>query len=416
MTYREIRQMIGRLQKKISDFDAKGSLTENEEGIYGELVGEKAILERKLKEFPEAALTIQFGGHQSNGPFPTLGEQLLSIRKAGTPSGRVDPRLYEIRAAASGLSESIPSEGGFLLQQDFNDSLLQSVFDTSVLAPMCQHQPIGGNANSIKLPGLDETSRVSGSRFGGVLGYWIPEAGEITKSKPKFRAIELNLKKVCVLIYPTNELLSDAVALEAFIRKVTPAELAFQVDDAICNGTGAGQPLGILNAGCLVTVAKESGQHKETILAENVMKMVKRTLGKSTNYVWLYSKSCLDQIYSLSLAVGMGGIPLFIAGGTLPNFPENRLLGLRLIECEQCGTVGSLGDLILANFGNGYILGEKGGVKADMSIHVRFEFDESVFKFVLRIDGQPVRASALTPYKGGVSNSESHFVALAERA
>jgi hypothetical protein len=51
-----------------------------------------------------------------------------------------------------------------------------------------------------------------------------------------------------------------------------------------------------------------------------------------------------------------------------------------------------------------------------MSIHVRFEYDESVFRFVLRIDGQPVRASVLTPYKGGATATQSHFVALAERA
>ena len=74
-----------------------------------------------------------------------------------------------------------------------------------------------------------------------------------------------------------------------------------------------------------------------------------------------------------------------------------------------------MGDIILADM-NGYILAQKGGIQADMSIHVRFEYDESVFRFVLRIDGQPVRASVLTPYKGGATATQSHFVALAERA
>jgi HK97 family phage major capsid protein len=64
----------------------------------------------------------------------------------------------------------------------------------------------------------------------------------------------------------------------------------------------------------------------------------------------------------------------------------------------------------------GYILAEKGGIQADMSIHVQFLYDESVFRFVLRVDGQPVRASALTPYKGGSSYTQSHFIALATRA
>jgi hypothetical protein len=46
---------------------------------------------------------------------------------------------------------------------------------------------------------------------------------------------------------------------------------------------------------------------------------------------------------------------------------------------------------------------------------VRFIYDESIFRFVIRLDGQPVRASALTPYKGGATFTQSHFVALAAR-
>lgn len=113
------------------------------------------------------------------------------------------------------------------------------------------------------------------------------------------------------------------------------------------------------------------------------------------------------------MAVGTGGVPLFMAGGSIPNQPENRLLGLPLVELEQCSALGDLGDLILADLGNGYILADKGDVQADVSIHVRFIWDESVFRFVYRVDGQPVLASAITPYKG--NDTQSHFIALEAR-
>jgi HK97 family phage major capsid protein len=90
-------------------------------------------------------------------------------------------------------------------------------------------------------------------------------------------------------------------------------------------------------------------------------------------------------------------------------------MGLPLFFIEQCATLGTVGDIILADL-SGYALAEKGGIQSDMSIHVRFIYDESVFRFVLRIDGQPTRASALTPYKGGASNTQSHFVALETRS
>lgn len=57
---------------------------------------------------------------------------------------------------------------------------------------------------------------------------------------------------------------------------------------------------------------------------------------------------------------------------------------------------------------------DKGGLKSDVSMHVRFIYDEQVFRFVYRFDGQPVLASPITPYKG--TSTLSHFVKLDERA
>ena len=45
--------------------------------------------------------------------FSSLGEQLACIMRAGTPGGSVDPRLLN---AASGLGESVSSDGGFLVR------------------------------------------------------------------------------------------------------------------------------------------------------------------------------------------------------------------------------------------------------------------------------------------------------------
>jgi HK97 family phage major capsid protein len=69
---------------------------------------------------------------------------------------------------------------------------------------------------------------------------------------------------------------------------------------------------------------------------------------------------------------------------------------------------------MFADLTSGYVVAEKGGLKTDMSIHLRFDYAESVWRFMLRVDGQPIRAAALTPYKG--SNTQSHFVCLETRS
>jgi HK97 family phage major capsid protein len=338
---------------------------------------------------------------------------MVAIVNAGRPGGQVDPRLFN--AAATGLNETVPSEGGFLVQQDFTSDLLRDMIATGILAPKCRQQPISGAANSIKINGVDETSRVS-SRFGGIVGYWADEAEEKTKSKPKFRKIEMNLHKLIGLCYATDELLADAAALEGFIRAAFPSEFGFLTDDAIIRGTGAGQPLGILNAGCLVQQAKETGQKADTIVAENVIKMSSRIFASSyLNAAWYINQMCLPQLYTMSIAVGTGGQLVFVPPGGLSAAPYGMLLGRPVVPIEQASALGDLGDIILADM-NGYILAQKGGIQSDVSIHVRFVYDESVFRFVLRIDGQPERAAALTPYKGGATATQSCFVALAERA
>ena len=432
-TLSQYKDDIKTLMGKMSDIDEKAKVegrdfTKAELSIKDEILDQVeelnrivATLERQERittslEAPQRAVTLQNSSAaraQSRDRFSSLGQQLAAVVNAAQPGGRIDPRLYN--AAASGLSESVPSDGGFLVQQDFATELLQETIATGILAPKCRQQPISSASNSIKINGVDETSRVS-SRFGGIVGYWEDEAALKTATKPKFRKIELNLKKLIGLCYATDELLADAAALESFIRQAFPSEFRFLVDDAIVSGTGAGQPLGILNAGCLVSQAKETGQKADTIVAENVINMSTRIFASSfLNANWYVNQMCMKQLYTMSIAVGTGGQLVFVPPGGLSAAPYGTLLGRPVIPIEQCSALGDVGDIILADM-NGYILAQKGGIQADMSIHVRFEYDESVFRFVLRIDGQPVRASVLTPYKGGATATQSHFVALAERA
>ena len=435
-TLTQYKEDIKNLMKKIGDIDAQ-AINENRELRGDEILLKNEILDtveeltktvqtlerqdrvRAALEKPESALTIPKGAKIEMGEdramrdkFPTLGAQMVAIVNAFRPGGNVDPRLF--KAAASGLNETVPSEGGFLVQQDFTSALLEDLMNTGILASRCRPQSISGPANSIKINGVDETSRAS-TRFGGIKGYWAAEAEEKTKSKPKFRQIELNLHKLIGLCYATDELLADAAALESFIRSAFPSEFGFLVDDAIINGSGAGQPMGILNAGCLVTVSKEAGQKADTVVAENVIKMYSRLFAASRpNAIWLVNQMIEPQLFTMSISIGTGGIPIYMPAGGLSGQPYGTLFGRPVMAIEQCAALGDLGDIIFADM-NGYILAQKGGIQSDVSIHVRFEYDESVFRFVMRLDGQPVRASALTPYKGGASATQSHFVSLAER-
>lgn len=352
-------------------------------------------------------------------PFAHFGEQMIAIHRYARSQGReVDERLFGRQVdtegrAISGASETIAADGGFLVQKDFSDEILKKMHETGQVMSRVQEIPLSGNSNGLKINAIDETSRVDGSRWGGVRAYWIGEGGTLTGTKPTFRQIQLDLKKLTALYYATSEVLEDAMALGTLAQQAFTEELTFKCEDAIFRGNGGVQPLGFLNANCLISVAKESGQAASTVLFENITKMWSRCWARSRmNAVWFINQDVEPQLASLALNVGTGGAPAYMPAGGLSGQPFGTLYGRPVIPVEYCDTVGNQSDIVLADLSQ-YITIRKGGVRSDSSIHVKFENDEVTFRWILRTDGQPWWTSALTPFKG--SNSYSPYIVLDAR-
>lgn len=347
-------------------------------------------------------------------PFKSFGEQLSAIVVAGQSPHATHKGLLDIQAAALGSSEGVMSDGGFLVQTDFTNTLLEETHETGVLLGLTDNRTIGANANGMKQNAVDETSRVDGSRNGGPQIYWTAEAGSVTASKPKFRQIELNLQKLMGLYYATDEELKDTTGLAANVTRWFSEEFGFKIDDALIRGGGAGMPLGILGHAGTVSISKETNQTAATIVKQNVEKMYSRMFARSVPRAsWYINQDCWPALFELSVAVGVGGVPLFIPSNSLANAPFGTLLGRPIRPIEHCETLGTVGDIIFADW-NEYITIEKGGLEAASSIHVQFLTDETAFRFILRMDGQPRRNAAITPYKG--SATQAPFLTLATRA
>ena len=338
--------------------------------------------------------------------FLSLGDQMMAVYRASNPGGRIDSRLST--RAASGMNESNPSDGGFLVQQDFVKTLLKRTYETGILASKVRKIPISSNSNGLKINSIEEDSRATGSRWGGVQTFWQSEADEMTASKPKFKQMELSLKKLTGLCYATDELLQDTSALESVINEAFAEEFGFKIDDAILNGTGSGQPLGVLNSPALVTVAREKDQTAK-ITTENLIKMWNRMWARSrANSVWYINQELEPFLYTLMI----GDKPVYIPAGGLSEKPYGTLFGRPVVPLEQCNGAGEVGDIILADVSQ-YLLIDKGGINQASSIHVRFLYDEQIFRFIYRVDGQPIWSKPLTPYKG--SSTVSPYVTLAKR-
>ena len=360
-----------------------------------------------------AEVNIEVVKDEADRPFKSLAEQCLAVKAFELSNGRSeDPRLKRLKGVATGANENVPSEGGFLLDPTLTAEVMKPIHEEGPFSSQVTRLPVSGNSNYGWINGVDETSRATGSRWGGIRAYWLAEAADKTASKPAFRRINWELKKIAALVYGTDELLADAAQFSAIVQQGVREELSFMLNDAILNGTGVGQPLGIMNSDALIPIAKETDQVADTIVFENLIKMWARLPSSSKPYAnWYINTDCNPQLDSLSLVAGTAALePRFVG------YDQNgimRIKGRPVIETEFNATVGDLGDIVLID-PRAYLMWEKAGVEAATSIHVQFKTDETTFRWVMRVDGQPSISSALTPYKG--SNTLSPFITLAERA
>lgn len=345
--------------------------------------------------------------------FQSMGEFAIAVRASAIGRG-MDPRLQNAALSTYG-SDGVGSDGGFAVPPEWRAEIMKMVDAEDGLLSRTDQQPVTGN--SISFPTDESTAWQS---TGGIQAYWDSEAATITQSKPALKDLDIKLHRLTALVPVTEELLEDAAAMSGYVTGKAGEKIAFKLNDAILNGTGVGQPLGIMNAPCKVTVTKETSQTAATIHGRNVVKMMSRMPAQSFGRsVWLTNQDCVPQILALGLevtkadgtAVGAGAIYL-PPNGLANQSTYGSLLGRPIIVTEACATLGTEGDLVLADLSK-YLSVVKGAIKSDVSIHLWFDQNTTAFRFVLRMNGQPWLSAAIARKNG--SNTLSHFVSLQTR-
>ena len=336
--------------------------------------------------------------------FSRLGEFALAVHKAIAPGGQSDPRLLT-KAPTTYAHEGAGGTGGFLVPQDWADRLWELVLgDESILS---RTNRIPTSRNSLSLP-VSETTAWGTT---GVQAYWMDEAEQITQTRPKFEYRNLRLHKLAALVPASDELLEDATALDAFIGTEAGRAIRYKADDAIINGDGVGKPLGIVNAAALVSVAKETSQDADTVVANNVAKMYARMPAPYINKaVWLINQDVLPQLLSMTL----GDHPIYLPPNGITDAPFGTLLGRPVLLSQHAQTLGDVGDILFTDLSQYLTLTKADGLQASSSIHLWFDYDVTAFRFTFRLAGQPWLSAAITPDNSTAALSP--FVTLAERA
>lgn len=336
----------------------------------------------------------------SNGGFDSLNDFLMAINNRGVAPDR---RL------SKDLEEGVGSAGGFLLPELFEADLMDLNLSSEIIRPRCKVYGIPkAKGNSISIPAYEDTSHETG--IAGVRAYWTQEKGALTESTPTLRKVAMTVNKLTCLSDSSNELIEDsAIPISEMVGFLFKSVIGFKFDEVAIGGTGGGQPLGFRNSPAVITVAKETGQDADTICYENLVNMFARLPVNSylkKNTIWISSISNIPQLMKIGIKLGTAGV-------YIPVFKEETgkyyMLGKECLFSEHASVLGDEGNLMLVDLSQ-YALAIKSGIRIESSIENKFTTDMSVFRAVIRFDGQPLINSALTLADG--STTVSPFIQL----
>lgn len=341
----------------------------------------------------------QAAGNALDGKFANLGEFMRTVsHTADTNDAEIVAKRREIKNA---LSSTIPDQGGFLIPEEFRTELLQLALAESIMRPGATVIPM--SSARVALPMVDSTSNVS-SVFGGIVGFWTEEASTLVETKPTFGQIVLDAKKLTARSDIPNELMADsAISMDAFVGQKFPQALGWYEDAAFINGSGSGEPLGMLSAGnpSLIVQAAVSGQGANTITWANVAAMFSRMLPSSLGKaVWVITPDAFVQLATMTIGNSTLS-PIWIGTGQGSEAPPVTLLGRPVYLSEKAPSVlGTQGDISFVDRSQ-YLIGDRMAMTAASSPHARFVDDVTVFRFIERVDGRPWMQSPITPKNGG---------------
>ena len=140
------------------------------------------------------------------------------------------------RQVSNVLSEGVDTNGGYLVPEEYDHRLIDILDEENVMRKLGTRITTSGE-HKINIAATKPAAA------------WIEEGGALTFGDATFDQIILDAHKLHVAIKVTEELLYDnAFNLENYIMQQFGKALANAEEDAFINGTGTGQPLGILAA------------------------------------------------------------------------------------------------------------------------------------------------------------------------
>lgn len=307
------------------------------------------------------------------------------------------------------MVESVGASGGFLVPAEFDATLRAVMGETGIVRSRATR--IRMRRRQIGIPVLDQTGTTAGVPhwFGGMIFYWAEEAAEKTETDAKFRQVNLAAHKLIGYTNASDELADDsAISLADFLSGPLgfAGGVSWMEDFAFLRGSGAGQPLGVINAGATIVVPRQVDHAVGFVDLANIVE----NFLPSGQGLWVYSQSMLSELIQMN---GPSGNPSYIWQPSAREGVPDTLFGMPAVRSEKVPLLGVQGDIGLYDF-RYYLLGDRQATTIESTQYDQWRYDKTSWRVVHRVDGQPWLSAPLT-YQDG-STQISPFVILGEKS
>ncbi len=286
----------------------------------------------------------------------------------------------------------VGAQGGFTIPTEVAREMWSSVIEESACLPYVKTFRMG--TGTLNIPCWDSETKSEGG-IGGFEGDWLAEDGTATPKSPKLRLVGLTAKKLAVYVDISRECISDSLTLGQQLGPTMVRNLAYSLDAALIDGNGVGRPLGILNSGSRIQVARAAAN--QISFADVASMYVRLYPGFVKGAMWLASPGAIEQLLKLQ---DPGNHYLWIpAGDGFKTGVPGNLLGLPVQISEKCKALGTEGDLILCNLGQ-MAFGLREDFILEKTNAAQWARDLVSLRALVRCDSQPLMDTAITPVSG----------------
>jgi HK97 family phage major capsid protein len=250
---------------------------------------------------------------------------------------------------------------------------------------------IRSSVGSVTFPRLVQTD--ANADLGGMSFSWIAEGYTKPETEPEFDQVEIVPYELAGYTEISHRLLNrSAIDLEALLRTLAGAALRVTLENAIINGSGVAQPLGIVNDAAVRTVARATAGAVAYADLVNLKHALQSYHRGGSRYIM---EDEVEQGFENTLD-GQGR-PLFNA--SVANGPYDRLIGYPYHISTNSPAIGNAGDIIFGNFAWYFLLMEE-EVTMARSDDFRFRNNLAAFRMFLVAGGRPMEPRALAYLEG----------------